>query len=474
MYIENDDNPSYINIIQQEEEFINSLPSIRAQAPYYVISIYFQAVETELLGDSNITFVYNPLKDYIYTKVAEKKTFSSDQQYFIKSANNTYEQVDAGTLTEFDPNTEYYFLIDSTTYQCVDNLKTRSLLLSQIPDSYDNHIYYKQDNNYVALGSNQELEYNIKYYIRKPVQNLTYYNSLSNDQKFVILDLSEKAIQYLQRIVEVIRQHFARPERKQNGNVLDGLSENPVSSANTHLSTAIQQLQIPELEAVEQGVQEALQKYIAIVQKYQSVLREKQEQYQEFLTIYNEQFENEADKFNINTYYGLHLYNSIDHEEYKYFYKDSQNRFPNDIYIVGQDKIYFLNESELKFFTIVKDDKLTEDGVAYWYKTILSDVDLSTYQDLLTEALELQDIYNKQYKTYLEKYQMYLEEAQESQSIYSSYAGTEELQYYLEHNQNDSSTNLDTIREEVREAWWAFLNLLDDRYTAERARGMYV
>jgi len=43
------------------------------------------------------------------------------------------------------------------------------------------------------------------------------------------------------------------------------------------------------------------------------------------------------------------------------------------------------------------------------------------------------------------------------------------MDYYL----NPGERTMESIRQEVKEAWWAFLSLLDDRYTKEKERGMY-
>jgi len=43
------------------------------------------------------------------------------------------------------------------------------------------------------------------------------------------------------------------------------------------------------------------------------------------------------------------------------------------------------------------------------------------------------------------------------------------MDYYL----NPGNRTTESIRREVKEAWWTFLGLLDNRYTQERERGMY-
>ena len=102
-------------------------------------------------------------------------------------------------------------------------------------------------------------------------------------------------------------------------------------------------------------------------------------------------------------------------------------------------------------------DYLTEDRLVY-------------YQNLLLEANRLLKLYQQQYSNYLNKYNKYNEEYLAQQAIYDSYVGTEVMDYYL----NPGERTMESIRQEVKEAWWAFLSLLDDRYTKEKERGMYV
>ena len=160
----------------------------------------------------------------------------------------------------------------------------------------------------------------------------------------------------------------------------------------------------------------------------------------------------------------------------------SQLKIINDKAIISMNGIednqiipvYIIDPKLLQFFTNISelDNTLDDTGVATWYKETLSEEKLEDNQELLQQALELKDLYEKQQENYQKKYQEYKDAADQSQSIYSSYEGTDELKYYLDKDENRRT--IEEIREEVREAWWAFLNILDERYTAEKARGMYV
>ena len=91
-------------------------------------------------------------------------------------------------------------------------------------------------------------------------------------------------------------------------------------------------------------------------------------------------------------------------------------------------------------------------------------------QQLLLEANKLLKLYQQQYANFYNKFNLYNDQFAEQEAIYSSYAGTEVMDYYL----NPGNRTTESIRREVKEAWWTFLGLLDNRYTQEKERGMYV
>lgn len=95
---------------------------------------------------------------------------------------------------------------------------------------------------------------------------------------------------------------------------------------------------------------------------------------------------------------------------------------------------------------------------------------LNYYQTLLLQANKLLSLYEQQYANYFNKYNKYANQYSEYEAIFNSYLNTEEMDYYL----NPGQKTMEDFRQEVKEAWWAFLSLLDYKYTKERERGMYV
>ena len=107
-----------------------------------------------------------------------------------------------------------------------------------------------------------------------------------------------------------------------------------------------------------------------------------------------------------------------------------------------------------------------------YYKTYLDYLigyRLEYLQELLEQANKLLKLYQQQYANYFSKYNKYSTEYLEQEAIFNSYAGTEEMDYYL----NPNGKTMEDFRQEVKEAWWTFLDLLDYKYTLERERGMY-
>ena len=95
--------------------------------------------------------------------------------------------------------------------------------------------------------------------------------------------------------------------------------------------------------------------------------------------------------------------------------------------------------------------------------------ELESLQELLTQANQLLHLYEQQYENYLSKFNEYTKIYEEYNTIYNQFQGTEEMDYY----QNKNNMTIEDYRQKVKEAWWAFLNILDYTYTKERERGLY-
>lgn len=118
---------------------------------------------------------------------------------------------------------------------------------------------------------------------------------------------------------------------------------------------------------------------------------------------------------------------------------------------------------------ITNDQTISDEGIYYEYLQQLGGQSLESKQKLLEQANALLQLYKEQYDNYIQKYGEYNKAFEEYNSIYNSFAGTEELDYYL--NQNDMT--LEDYRLRVKQAWWDFLRILDYKYTKEREKGMY-
>ena len=90
-------------------------------------------------------------------------------------------------------------------------------------------------------------------------------------------------------------------------------------------------------------------------------------------------------------------------------------------------------------------------------------------QQVLSEATKLMKLYEQQYGNYLSKYNKYNDDYLEYEAIFNSYSGTDYMTYYLDPNR----MTFEDYRQTVKEAWWAFLSILDYKYTKEKERGMY-
>ena len=90
-------------------------------------------------------------------------------------------------------------------------------------------------------------------------------------------------------------------------------------------------------------------------------------------------------------------------------------------------------------------------------------------QQVLSEATKLMKLYEQQYGNYLSKYNKYNDDYLEYEAIFNSYSGTDYMTYYLDPNR----MTFEDYRQTVKEAWWAFLSILDYKYTKEKEKGMY-
>ena len=160
---------------------------------------------------------------------------------------------------------------------------------------------------------------------------------------------------------------------------------------------------------------------------------------------------------------------------------------PNTIDGTNLANIIYLNPTLLEKITKVEnsDDNnsssamLDNKGIYWEYLQQFYNTRIQELTDLLNYALVLQRLYQKQVDVYSEKYEQYFEDYETNQRVYSSYFGTEAFNYYNTLNNSEltdaeKAAVVRRYKNNVQQAWWAFINLLDARYSAEKERGMYV
>ena len=123
--------------------------------------------------------------------------------------------------------------------------------------------------------------------------------------------------------------------------------------------------------------------------------------------------------------------------------------------------------------------ELQEKGIYWDFINQIYVARANELNNLLENAQVLQRLYQKQVDVYTGKYDIYSIEYELNQQLYSSYSGTEAFDYYTQLESGDlkppeRDALIQKYKGNVQLAWWAFLNLLDARYSAEKERGMYL
>ena len=145
---------------------------------------------------------------------------------------------------------------------------------------------------------------------------------------------------------------------------------------------------------------------------------------------------------------------------------------------------YYLNNEVYQLTTATynidtKIATISDEGIYYEYVKTIFDKEIENLNKLLEQANRLLSLYLKLKEVYDIKLNEYEQEYEYNYALYSSFAGTEAFSYYQKLN-SDNLTEKEKkqlvidYKNQVKKAWWIFLNLLDIRYSAERERGMYV
>ena len=172
---------------------------------------------------------------------------------------------------------------------------------------------------------------------------------------------------------------------------------------------------------------------------------------------------------------------------HNYFKNFVNSVYPNAENIQAQSLVYSLKDME-KIGNVYTDPISQEQIIQEEYEDIgpnsekqikqslysqylkkLSNDDIDDIKKLLKQASQLLKLYKQQYENYQKKYAEYNKIYEEYRTIFSQYQGTEEMRYYL----SEGEITMEDYRKKVREAWGAFLNILDYTYSREREKGLY-
>lgn len=330
--------------------------------------------------------------------------------------------------------------------------------------------------------------------IFNPFQNdEQIYQTLSSNTQLVIVSIYEQ-------IADIIVNTLAtNTEEKNRDTILSNIiSRIKNSSANTNpLSTDyLIEYKRQLSEPIETATQLVLSNELRIITRLQNMLIAALGK----LDVYLNQLENEDDKGKIKYIYNgedksLSIKNELnqwqtfsiysedtqqffslsDNEQISYTLFDSYTINENETKIKNYKQYYLpsliiLNDEELTYIT--KPIESNENGLDYQgiyyeylkyeYQNKINEIDL-----LLNQTQNLYSLYQILLKNYGDKYDKYLKLYNNYQTIYLNYQGSKELEFY------NSNLTLDEQLLIVKQAWWAFLNILDYKYTLERERGLY-
>ena len=481
---------SYIQTINNTKEFQSAVNTAQSSQVHF---FYFQNIEQiggikkEPIQD--ISFIYNPLKEAQYRFVFEKLKYNSTTQYYVyDSEMDGYRQV---TLNDgFEDNIEYYIQVNQNGYfKPVYNLSS-TISFEPRPGESIYFYYYDIETQTYKIKNDENYEYNVPYYACMKVKNKSYFDTLNKKQQNLILNISSKANNMLTNLINWFLEYMSA------SNVTNRLIITNLRTQST-INKIKKDLAIADVNEIKEKFKSALNDYNLLINTYQQALK-KNSAYPSCLANYNADYgtnyslsdgendiiysltytetpSNETDPYEY--FYSSEWIDNISEEDaYSFKIKDltpiknlnpSGEKIPDVPYY---DSLIILDSERLAFFSTTEEKVINDIGVVAWYKQLSIDEELQYYKQLLKEAVELHDLYNQQYLDYQKKYEKYYEAATESNEVYNNYRGTPELDYYL----NNDSSKFDELRKGVKEAWWKFLNLLDDKYTAEKERGMYL
>ena len=383
-----------------------------------------------------------------------------------------------------------------TDYQIsqIENLKNRETFwyrrsLLTFSNYAPNNKYY---NTFIFYPLSEELDPSIQ----NSESNLEYYNSLSNEQQISVLEVSSKvinnAISFLNTYIPSYGEKTSFAKYIYDNYLVEGKEYSP-----SQLKLLRDKLKDRSINGT------ALNIYQNKIYKAASALGRNNE--------------NIILGFHPSSRYWLHIYNgeemyqkvdNIDIEKEKpssYYVKDSTNDI-EDGFVISSDSEFdinkdyynkqlelaqslkyiqnvnelpqdYINENKLTSITALSNigidpltnEEIIQSGLYKDYLDLLGINELELKKIILKQALLLVELYEQQIDNYTNKYNKYLKIYEEESAIFNSFNNSQVIDFY-----NDKNSNIEDIKMEVKRAWWNFLNLLDQKYTEERERGMYL
>ena len=491
---------------QNYEKYQDLLQSERAK--YYADSTY---LDLENLADiSNIYDDITLIIDDMYDKQNNKiVTNYSSTEYinFYETNDNNIEEVTTLILVGFNWNT------DNVIFNQYKNRNRTAQFFNPLYDSHSYNFFYLPINNgelsnkmtlegqsfkntntyfyrsslvlYVGnediVGSEATL---FTRFIFNPTgtgvkdlsigdytNNKTYFDSLSETKQQDVLTTTQKLITIMKEVVKEAASSRASLERRYMGNYIidrNKLINPPMNAGDTPGA-------VYTLGIMVDGARDT------ILNTYPSWLISGITP--PFMAAAFEFFD-----YNITSpYYYLIPFNdnSILLEENFASEDDYEQALKDQINNSNWNQDLHISEDILKKSTqVITDEKFSsgdmEEYGIYWdYINLFYITETDRLNQLLENAQRLQRLYQKQVDVYTGKLDTYSTDYELNQQLYSSYFGTEAFSYYNSLNnanltQEERDAIIERYKNKVQLAWWAFLNLLDARYSAEKERGMYL
>ena len=440
--------------------------------------------------------------------LAKASILYDDYNYFKNHYRSSYSAV---SLTSEDGTVYTIKGFNNSSYSGLSNQLTTSPLtnsrfqVSQFPptarssfDSYINHgVYFYR--TILSSSTDAVSEYSIvntiPYYIFNPTWDNHSPNAMINNKSFaeITRELKNSDPKGFSQMVSVYKQLMTIGIELIEEYYDGGGSVSDVDAQRAFFNSKISDI---ENQFMEDG---ALKRQV-IIDTYVSAFRQLILEAESYLVIRNDGAEVPVIRKSNGQPYYMKTNNtfwmpSLNSSTRNILHADAYN-WETKVNGVSKNGTLYIDPDELKACTdVIKNDITAEEeyslecidtehpeknGIYYQYIQIMLQKEIDRLTALLGEAVILHDLYKKQWDNYSYKYDQYFALFEDNQNTYESYFGTEAFNYYREVNDpnNPISTTkkgeiLKNYRNNVRIAWWNFLNLLDAKYSDEKKKGKY-